>query len=71
MSTQQTAQWLDAALDHFEGALEQRNYELAKDVIADVQDAGFLDVGRRLNEILRDTPLSQFSIKSPIQPIDL
>ncbi len=56
-------QWLESAREMFEGAIEAGNLPLAKDIIADVQDVS-LDAGRALNEMLRNTPVSKFAIKS-------
>lgn len=70
MSHQQNDKWLEAAGDNFVHALEEGNYALCKDIIADVQEVS-LEAGRSLNEMLRNTPLSKFSTLSPIQPHDL
>lgn len=56
--------WLESAKENFDQALAEGNYALCKDIIADIQEAGFLEQGRELNEDLRNTPISQFAIKS-------
>lgn len=64
MSHPQNDKWLEHAQDNFEQAIAEGNYALCKDIIADVQEAGFLEAGRSLNQQLRDTPVEQFAIKS-------
>lgn len=71
MSHIQNEKWLEAALENFQDALDAGNYALIKDVIADTQEAGFLDEARVMNNKLRETPMSQFNIISPIQEKDL
>lgn len=70
MSHPQNDKWLEHAGDNFVHALEEGNYALCKDIIADVQDVS-LEAGRALNQMLRDTPLNKFMVKSHIQPHDL
>lgn len=65
MSHIQNDRWLEAAQENFETALAQGDYAGCKDVIADTQEAGFLDAARAMNTQLRDTPISQFAVKSP------
>lgn len=65
MSHKQNDTWLEAAWENFKDALDAGNYALCKDIIADTQDAGFLDAGRSMNEELRNTPISHFAVKSP------
>lgn len=64
MSKQQNVEWLEAADEHFEGAIEEGNYQLARDVIADVFDRGFPNESAELQRRLDETPLSKFAIKS-------
>jgi hypothetical protein len=70
MSHKQNDQWLEAAKENFDTAIEEGNYALCKDIIADVQEVS-LEAGRSLNEQLRNTPVEKFNIKSFIQPQDL
>jgi hypothetical protein len=59
--------WLEAAYENFQEALESGNYALCKDIIADTQEAGFLEAGRIMNTQLRDMPISKFNPPSPYQ----
>lgn len=65
MSNKQNDVWLEAALEAYQDALDTGNYALVKDIIADVQEAGFLDEGRVMTNKLRNTPISQFAQPSP------
>lgn len=64
MSNLQNDQWLESAQERFDEALANGDYPLAKDIISDVQEVN-LEAGRSMNEQLRNTPVSQFGIKSP------
>lgn len=70
MSEINTERWLDAAFENFQQAVDEGNYALCKDIIADVQDVN-LEAGRQLNEVLRATPIEKFAVRSHIQPHDL
>jgi hypothetical protein len=67
MSHIQNDKWLEAAHEHFQGAIDQGNYALAKAVIADTFDAGFPNEARQMALELRDLPISQFNQPSPYQ----
>ncbi len=47
-------EWLKAAWEHFDEAVKLTNVAFAKDIIADVQELGFLEDGRKMSEKLRD-----------------
>lgn len=49
-------EWLKAAWDNFEEALARGDEGMCKAVIADVQEAGFLEDGRSMNQRMRDVP---------------
>lgn len=68
--TKENEQWLEAARENFDDAIEAGDYALAKDVIADVFDVS-PDAARSLTEVLRNTPVEKFHVKSFIQPQDL
>lgn len=53
MSALQNERWMEAAYENFHEALEVEDIKLAKAIIADVQEAGFTEQGRRMNSELR------------------
>lgn len=59
--------WIEDAKDNFGQAVDEGNYTLCKDIIADVQEAGFLDEGRALNDLLRAVPVSKFITRTPYE----
>lgn len=63
MSHPQNTQWLEAAQDNLDSAIDVGNYPLCLDIIADTKDAGF-DVTSMKTQ-LQNTPISKFTIKSP------
>lgn len=65
MSNKQNDVWLEAVFENFQDALDAGNYALVKDVIADTQEAGFLDEARVMNNKLRNTPITQFAQPTP------
>lgn len=64
MSHIQNDQWIEAAQENFEESIERGDLPTAKNIIADVFDAGFSNVARAMNLMLRETPISKFAIKS-------
>jgi hypothetical protein len=70
MSHIENDKWLEAARENFEQAIAEGNLPTVKDIIADVLDK-FPDVGRAMNEEIRNLPVSTWSIISPIQESDL
>ena len=54
MSTNENTLWLEAAQENFEEAISSGDIKAAKDIIADVQEAGFREEGQRMNKQLRD-----------------
>lgn len=54
MSNTQNAQWLEAALENFQEAVDQKDVGLAKAVIADLIDYGYVDEARDLTMRLRN-----------------
>ncbi|MFA5937609.1 MAG: hypothetical protein WC822_07065 [Candidatus Paceibacterota bacterium] len=60
MSHKGNEEWLENAHQNFQDAIDEGSYALAKAVIADVQERGFTDAGRAMNEVLRNTPLENF-----------
>lgn len=64
MSKQQSIEWLEAADEHFDGAIEEGNYQLARDIIADVNDYGFPNESAELQKRLDNTPISKFAGKT-------
>ncbi len=46
-------EWIKAAWDNFYDAAKSGDVALSKAIIADVQEAGFLEDGRRMNQMLR------------------
>jgi hypothetical protein len=51
MSHTQNSQWLEAANEHFDEAVSQRNWSLARAVVADIEGYGFdaSELRRRMN----------------------
>lgn len=70
MSCNANSEWLEAAKENFEEALEQGDYLLCKDIVADVKWAGFLDTARYMKEVLDESPVKQFCA-SPSHKADL
>jgi hypothetical protein len=62
MSHPVNTEWIEAAWEHFDGAIEEHNYLLAKDIIADTKDKGFGEGARLMEELLLQQPLSKFII---------
>jgi len=60
------AAWLEAASELFDGAVEEGNYSLCKDIIADMLDVD-PTAGRALALKLREVPVAKFAVKSPYQ----
>lgn len=60
MSTKPNEEWLAAAQENFQGALDEGNYLLAKAVIADTFDRGFQEAARQMTDNLRNTPAENF-----------
>jgi hypothetical protein len=69
MSCEENTIWLEGAYEMLDGAIEQGNYALAKDIIADTFDKGFAEEARQMNLLLRNAPVRNFLIKSPIQDL--
>ena len=63
----QNQRWLEAAFISFDEARETGDLVMCKAIIADTQEAGFLDAGRIMTELLRNTPVERFSKPSPYQ----
>lgn len=70
MSHKENDKWLEAAQENFDGAIEEGNYQLAKDIIADTLDVS-PEAGRAMAVKLREIPIEKFAVKSFIQPQDL
>ncbi len=62
MSNRNNEVWLEAARLNFADSLEAGDYHTCKLIIADVQGVD-LEVGRELNERLRNTPFNHFTIQ--------
>lgn len=60
MSHPVNTQWLEAAEENLETAIEQGNYQAALDVIGDVTEAGFDGEARQMKLVLAETPVSKF-----------
>jgi len=71
MSHKQNTEWLEAAQENLNQAIDSGNYALAKDIIADTFDAGFAEEARAMSVQLRNTPVEKFSVISPIQQENL
>jgi len=71
MSTRENDEWVLAAYENFEQAIEGGNYHLAQDIIADTADAGFEGEAQIMRSQLAITPLNKFLMVSPIQRHDL
>ncbi len=54
MSTKLNDEWLQGAWENFRDALEGGDIKLAKCIVADVQERGFIDEGRKLNVEMRE-----------------
>lgn len=67
MSHKVNEEWIAAAYEHFQGAVEVGNYSLALDIIQDTLDQGFKVEGNQMLDELHDLPLSAFAVKSPYQ----
>ena len=52
--------WVEAAYETFEGAIEQGNYTLCEDIIADTKDAGFDSVAVRMTEMMHNAPIFNY-----------
>ena len=61
MSDNNNELWLESAKEGFDYAVETGNYELAKDIIADVFDNGFTKESLVLEQLLLAAPLINFS----------
>lgn len=57
--------WIEAVQDMLGEALASGNYSLAKNIIADTFDAGFISEARAMVEEMRNTPITNFAVKSP------
>lgn len=53
MTTKQNAEWLEAAKEHFQNAIDNEDVRLAKDIISDTFDAGFPEAAREMTAQLR------------------
>lgn len=53
MSNPWNQQWLEVAKDNFDQAIAEGNIALAKDIIADTIDAGFMPEARQMTQQLR------------------
>lgn len=60
MSTYENTAWLEAAQEGLEQCIANGNYQCALDVIADTKDAGFDREAELMQEVLNNTPVSQF-----------
>lgn len=69
MSHKVNEEWLEAATENFQTAIDQGNYALAQAVIADTRDAGFSSQAEAMEKYLVLTPVEQFAIKSNIADI--
>lgn len=48
MSTDANTVWLESAFENFEEALSEQNLTLARDIIADIKDKGFVAEAKEL-----------------------
>lgn len=53
MSTLETTTWLESAYENFHSALDERDWDMAKALVADVLEVDST-VGRNMNKELRD-----------------
>ena len=65
MSHKVNTEWLEAAKEHLDGAIDEGNYSLCKAILADIRDNGFSVEAAQLEETFREVPLTKFVIKSP------
>lgn len=63
MSHIENTRWLEAAQENFEQAIEEGDYALCKDIIADTLDVS-PSIGRGMVRQLREVPVEKFAIKS-------
>lgn len=57
MSCKQNTEWLEGAQQMFDEAVDMRNVTLAKEIISDTFDAGFIDEARGMALFLRELDL--------------
>lgn len=60
MSLIENEKWLEASYEHLDGAIEDGNYQLAKDIIADAFDQGFTGDSYAMERKLRESKLGKF-----------
>lgn len=66
MSIQQNEIWLEAAYEHFRGALDVGNYPLALDVIEDTRDKGFELEAKIMHNVLMSQTVNLFTIHNEL-----
>lgn len=64
MSHIKNTEWLEAAAENYQTAVDAGNYSLAQAVIADTRDAGFSEQANAMESALQLEPVEKFAIKS-------
>lgn len=52
MSSKQNDAWLEAAIESFYDAIDNKKYDLARDIMCDTKDAGFVGAAGIMKTIL-------------------
>jgi len=53
MSNNENQVWLESAVENFAEAIEGENFELAKEIMNDTADAGFIEAAKDMRNTLR------------------